>query len=565
MRLKDSFFYTLREDLKDEDSVSSNLLTRAGYIKRSSAGIYIMLPLGYKTIKNIENIIRQEMNKIDSQEMLMPALVPIEVYQQSGRDQIIGDSMYTLNDRFKRKFALAPTHEELFSIVGKSGIRSYKDLPFSLYQFQTKYRDETRARYGLIRVREFIMKDAYTFDIDDKTCDVSYQKMRQAYNKIFDRFKLDYHIVKADTGIMGGKLSEEYQAIAPIGEDTIVICDNCEFASNKEVAETLPVLFEHSNEEKKSKLIRVHTPDVTTIEDVANYLNIKENRLLKTLIYKYNDGLVAVALNGGHDLNESKLSTILNSDVEPAEEDEINEIVNSKVGFIGPIGLNIKTIADLSVKNMHNFTIGANVDDHHIMDVNVEDLNIEAYYDLRDITEDDTCPQCESQLKFYPSIEVGNIFKLGSTYAEAFDLNYLDANNKLNPVVMGSYGIGIGRTLSAIVEKHHDDNGLNLPVEIAPYKVGIIVIRTKDEKHLEYAENLYKQLEALGIDTILDDRDERAGVKFNDMDLIGIPLRVTIGKGLKNSLVEFKLRTDEKPVDVETSKIIEKIQSKLNK
>ncbi len=389
--------------------------------------------------------------------------------------------------------------------------------------------------------------------------------MRQAYNKIFDRFKLDYHIVKADTGIMGGKLSEEYQAIAPIGEDTIVICDNCDFASNKEVAQTLPVSFEHSNEDKNSQLKKVNTPNVTTIEDVAKFLTIKENRLLKTLIYKYDDGLIAVALNGSHDLNESKLSTILNSDVEPAAEDEIIEIVNSKVGFIGPIGLNIKTIADLSVKNMRNFTIGANVDDHHIIDANVEDLDIEAYYDLRDITKDDTCPQCDSKLKFYPSIEVGNIFKLGTAYAEAFDLYYLDANNKLNPVVMGSYGIGIGRTLAAIVEKHHDDNGLNLPIEIAPYKVGIIVIRTKDQKHMEYAENLYKQLEALGIDTILDDRDERAGVKFNDMDLIGIPLRVTIGKGLDNDLVEFKLRLDEKPVDVETSKILKTIQIELNK
>ena len=272
MRLKDSFFYTLREDLKDEDSISSNLLTRAGYIKRSSAGIYIMLPLGFKTIKNIEAIIQKEMNKIDSQEMLMPALVPIDVFEQSGRDKIIGDSMYTLSDRFKRKFALAPTHEELFSIVGKSGIRSYKDLPFSLYQFQTKYRDETRARFGLIRVREFIMKDAYTFDINDEGCEVSYQKMRQAYKNIFDKLQLDYHIVQADTGIMGGQVSEEYQASAPIGEDTIVICESCDFASNHEVAKTVPVTFEFSNENENEEIKEVHTPNTTTIEDVANFL-----------------------------------------------------------------------------------------------------------------------------------------------------------------------------------------------------------------------------------------------------------------------------------------------------
>ena len=563
MRLKDSFFYTLREDLKDEDSVSNNLLTRAGYIKRSSAGIYIMLPLGFKTIKNIEDIIRQEMNNIDSQEMLMPALVPIEIFEQSGRDKIIGESMYTLNDRFKRKFALAPTHEELFSIVGKSGIRSYKDLPFSLYQFQTKYRDETRARFGLIRVREFIMKDAYTFDIDDESCDVAYQKMRVAYSKIFDRLKLDYHIVEADTGIMGGKLSEEYQAIAPIGEDTIVICDSCDFASNKEVAKTLPVLFNHSSEVKESKLIKIFTPNVTTIDEVANFLKVDQDRLLNKLIYKYKDRLIAVAINGSHDLNERKLSTILNSDVEPAQETEINELVNSKVGFIGPIGLNIKTIADMSVANMQNFVIGANEDDHHITNVNTEDLDIEGYYDLRDITKTDTCPECQGGLKFYPSIEVGNIFKLGTTYAKAFDLTYSDENNKLNPVVMGSYGIGIGRTLAAIVEKHHDDNGLNLPIEVAPYKVGIIVIRTNDEAHMEYAEMLYKELMDLGIETILDDRNERAGVKFNDMDLIGVPLRITVGKGLETGLVEFKQRMDQASTDVKINEVVQHIQSKL--
>lgn len=565
MRLKDSFFYTLREDLKDEDSVSSNLLVRAGFIKKSSAGIYIMLPLGYKTIKNIENIIRDEMNRINSQEMLMPALVPIEIFEKSGRDQIIGESMYTLSDRFKRKFALAPTHEELFSIVGKSGIRSYKDLPFSLYQFQTKYRDETRARFGLIRVREFIMKDAYTFDTNDETCDISYQKMRVAYKNIFDRLKLDYHIVKADTGIMGGKLSEEYQAIAPIGEDTIVICDSCDFASNQEVAKTLPIKFDSTLEAKDSKLKEVRTPNASTIEDVAEFLEINKTKLLKTLIYKYDKGLIAVAINGNHELNESKLSAILNSDVEAADELDINELTNSKVGFIGPKGLNIKTIADESVKNMHNFTIGANKDDYHITNVNIEDLNIDAYYDLRNITDSDTCPNCDSSLKFYPSIEVGNIFKLGTTYSEAFDLTYLDNHNKLNPVVMGSYGIGVQRTLAAIVEKHHDDNGLNLPIEVAPYKVGIIVIRTKDKEHLQYANDLYDELAALNIEVILDDRQERAGVKFNDMDLIGTPLRITIGKGLKDGLVEFKLRTDDQVTDVKTTDIINVINKHLNK
>ena len=565
MRLKNSFFYTIREDLKDEDSISSNLLTRAGFIKKSSAGIYVMLPLGFKTITNIENIIREEMNNIRSQEMLMPALVPFEVFEQSGRDQIIGESMYTLKDRYSRKFALAPTHEELFSIVGKSGIRSYKDLPFSLYQFQTKYRDETRARFGLIRVREFIMKDAYSFDIDDKSCDVSYQNMRMAYNKIFDRLKLNYHVVEADTGIMGGELSEEYQAIAPIGEDTIVLCDNCDFASNHEVAKTKPVTFSCSQEQEDNTTEEVYTPHVTTIDDVATFLKVSKDRLLKTLIYKYKDGLIAVSINGSHDLNESKLSSLLNSEIQPAEEEDINELVNSKVGFIGPRGLNIKTIADESVKNMKNFVIGANKDDHHIINVNLSDLDIESYSDLRNLSESDTCPNCGGKLKFYPSIEVGNIFKLGTAYSQAFDLHYSDTNNKLQPVVMGSYGIGIGRTLAAIAEVHHDDHGLNLPIEVAPYKVGIIVIRTKDKDHMDYAEDLYNKLTSLGIDTILDDRNERPGVKFNDMDLIGVPLRVTIGKGLEDGLVEFKLRSEDDKSDVAVDEIIDAIKTILEK
>ena len=562
MRLSKSYFYTIREDLKDEDSVSSNLLTRAGFIKRSSAGVYMMLPLGFKTISNIENIIREEMNKIDSQEMLMPALVPMEIFEQSNRDQVIGDSMYKLNDRFMRPFALAPTHEELFSIAGKSAVRSYKHLPFSLYQFQTKFRDETRARYGLIRVREFIMKDAYTFDTDDESCDVSYQAMKKAYINIFDRLNLDYRIVEADTGIMGGQLSEEFQAIAPIGEDTIVVCTSCDYASNHEVAKTNPVDFKHID--STNDLEKVHTPAVRTIEEVSKFLEVNENQLLKTLIYKYDeDKLIAVLLNGSHELNELKLTSLLQSEVEPASDEEISDIAKSSVGFIGPKGLDIRIIADESVKNMKDFVIGANEEDHHYKHANLNHFDVEAYHDLRLINEDDKCPVCDSSLKFDNAIEVGNIFKLGTSYSNAFDLTYSDQNNKLNPVVMGSYGIGIGRTLAAIAEVHNDENGLNLPMSIAPYKVAIVVIGHKDEEQMKYANELYEELQSLKIDTILDDRNERPGVKFNDMDLIGTPIRITVGRGLQDGEVEFKLRSESEAKNISIENLVEEIKSNI--
>lgn len=559
MRLSKSYFYTLREDLKDEDSISSNLLTRAGFIKRSSAGVYMMLPLGFKTVSNIEKVIREEMNKIDSSEMLMPALVPMEIYEESGRDLIIGDSMYKLKDRFSREFVLAPTHEELFTIAAKSAVRSYKHMPFSLYQFQTKYRDETRARYGLIRVREFIMKDAYSFDIDAEGCETSYQAMRQAYINIFDRLKLDYHIVKADTGIMGGELSEEFQAVAPIGEDTIVVCNNCDFSVNLEVSEASPINFNH--EETGETLEKVLTENVKTITDVSNYLEVEENKLLKTLIYKYNDELIAVLLNGTHELNESKLEQFLQAEVEPATEEEILNIAKSSTGFIGPKDLDIKIIADESVKSMKDFVIGANVEDYHYTHANLSDFEVEEFLDLRMLEEHDECPHCKGSLNLYPGIEVGNIFKLGTKYSETFDLFYSDQNNKLQPVVMGSYGIGIGRTLAAIAEVFNDEKGLKLPMEVAPYKVAIVVIGHKDEEQMKYANSLYETLQHLGIDTILDDRNERPGVKFNDMDLIGVPLRVTVGRGLTDKLVEFKKRDENDAIDISTDNIVDHIQS----
>ncbi len=561
MRLSKSYFYTIREDLKDEDSKSSNLLTRAGFIKRSSAGIYVMLPLGFKTVTNIENIIREEMNKIDSQEMLMPSLIPMEIYETSKRDEIIGKNMFKLKDQYGRPFALGPTHEEMFAINAKSAIRSYKHMPFSLYQFQTKFRDETRPRYGLIRVREFIMKDAYTFDTNDETCDVSYQRMKQAYINIFDRFKLDYHIVEADTGIMGGQLSEEFQAIAPLGEDTIIICESCDYASNHEVAVTKAIDFKHT--EGKESLEKVHTPNVKTIEDVAKFLDVREDQLLKTLVYKYDDQLIAVLLNGTHELNELKLTSLVNANVEPATEEDIMNIAKSSTGFIGPKGLEIRIVADESVKNMKDFVIGANEEDYHIKHVNLEDFEVEGFYDLRLLEETDECPNCGGKLKFDNAIEVGNIFKLGTSYSEAFDLNYSDQNNKLQPVVMGSYGIGIGRTLAAIAETHSDEHGLNFPIEIAPYKVAIVVIGTNDEEQTTYANELYETLEAKGIDTILDDRNERPGVKFNDMELIGVPLRITVGRGLKDGNVEFKQRTDENSTDLNINDVVDHIENTI--
>jgi prolyl-tRNA synthetase len=556
MKLKNSFFYTLRENVKDEDSISSNLLVRAGYIKKSSSGIYMMMPLGLKVMKNIETIIRDEMDKTGCQELLMPSLIPEDVYIASGRRAGFGHSMFSLKDRKDQPYVLGPTHEELFAQAAKMKIQSYKDMPFSLYQMQTKFRDEPRPRYGLIRVREFIMKDAYTFDADEAGLDTAYQKQFNAYKNIMDRLGLNYRIVRADTGIMGGLLSEEFQAVTPLGEDILVLCDDCDFASNIEVAPALPEKPSVNEKEEEKKL--VETPNSRTIEEVVSFLHKDVKKFVKTLIYDIDGKPVAVMVRGDRDVNETKLRKMFSAnEVALSEPSTVNKVTNSEVGFAGPIGIGCTLVADEEVTYMQNFVVGANKTGFHYTDVNQKDFKIDKVGDLRNIQEGDVCPKCGKKVHFAHGIEVGNTFKLGTKYSKAMGLQYLDRNNKLQDVWMGSYGIGPARAMAALAEQNADDTGISWPVQVAPYKVAVVIISMKDEKQIAAANDLYNQLTAKGIEVILDDRDERPGVKFKDMELIGIPYRITVGKGINEGTVEWKSRTGEKE-DVAVADIISK-------
>lgn len=557
MKLKNSFFYTLRENVKDEDSISSNLLVRAGMIKKSSAGVYMLLPLGYKVIENIEKIIKEEMDNTQAQQLQMPALISEDVYVQSGRRDNFGNSMFSLKDRFNKPFVLGPTHEELFALAAAMKIRSYKDMPFSLYQIQTKFRDEPRPRYGLIRVREFMMKDAYTFDVDEAGLDIAYKKQFDAYVNIFNRLKLDYRIVKADTGVMGGLLSEEFQAVSAIGEDVLVLCDSCDYASNLEVSKCINPKVE---KEEAKELRMIETPNAKTIEEVANFLQQDANSFVKTLIYLVDNHPYAIMVRGNREVNETKVRKLLGAnEVELAPANIVEEVTGAVVGFAGPIGIKCPIIMDEEVSMMSNFITGANKTNYHYINVNTQDFEAAYTADIRQIQENDICPICGGKIHFKHGIEIGNTFKLGTKYSKALNLEYLDANNKLNPVWMGSYGIGLGRCMAAIAEQNNDKDGLIWPLSIAPYKLAIVVISSKDEVQMKLAEKIYDHFQAKGIDVLLDDRDERPGVKFKDMDLIGIPYRITIGKKAPEGIVEFKSRRSENKEELTVEELFDKM------
>ena len=565
MKLKTSYFFTLRENVKDEDSVSGNLLVRSGMIKKNSSGIYMYLPLGYRVLKKIEQVIREEMDATGAQEVLMPALIPEEVYEQSGRRALIGSSMFSLKDRFDKPFVLGPTHEELFLMAAQNKVKSYKDLPFNIYQFQTKFRDEPRPRFGLIRVREFIMKDAYSFDTNLEGLDISYNKMDKAYRNSFDRMGLNYKVVTADTGVMGGLLSEEFQAVTDIGEDTLVLCDSCDFSSNIEVA---PCVSELVELESFLEMEELYTPNVGKIKDLVDNYQIPIEKMTKSMIYKIDDKFYLIMVRSDDEINVVKLQKLFNAQsVSLAENDDVVRLTNARVGFAGPIGISIPVIADHRIKSMSNFLVGANKSDYHIKNVNVDrDFKVNQYADIRNIREGDICPKChEGHIHFSKGIEIGNIFKLGDKYAKALGLNYLDQNNQLNPVIMGSYGIGPGRCMAAIVEQNHDDYGIIWPKEIAPYSVAIVIINSKVETQVSVADDLYQQLLKAKIDVILDDRDERPGVKFNDMDLIGIPVRITVGKAIEQGQVEVKFRNEKEVQLVNIVDIKQFVLDYLNK
>ncbi len=562
MKLSDSYFFTIRENIKDEESISGNLLVKSGMIKKVSAGIYMILPLGFRVLKKIEGIVREEMNNAGAQQLTMPALIPEEIFHKSNRMNSFGKSIFSLNDRYKKKYVLGPTHEELFAIASSMKIQSYKDMPFNLYQIQTKFRDEMRPRYGLIRIREFIMKDAYSFDIDLEGLDKSYEKMEQAYRRIFDRLNIQYKFVTADTGTMGGLLSQEFQAITDIGEDTLVLCKQCNFASNLEVAQCITDTKETTEKELEKELIK--TPNAKTIEDVTKLLNEDASQFIKTLIYNVDDIIYACLVKGTDDVNETKVLKLLKGQsIALAEREIVEEVTNSKVGFAGPIGLNIPIIIDNELLNMTNFVVGANKTDYHYKNVNIEDFKYELTADIRNIKEDDICPQCKKDLSFKKGIEVGNLFKLGTKYSEAFNLYYSNKDNKLNPVVMGSYGIGLERCMASIIEQNHDEKGIIWPTDIAPYKVGIVIIDIKNTKQREIGNKLYDDLNNQGIDVMLDDREERPGVKFNDMDLIGIPIRITVGKLVNEDKIELKLRDKDVVEQVKIDNVVEEVIRRL--
>ena len=561
MRLKNSYFFTIRENAKDEDSVSSNLLVRAGMIKKSSAGVYMMLPMGNRVLSKIYAIIRDEMEKIDCQELSMPSLIPEEVYVFSGRRAGFGKGMFSLEDRKGVPYVLGPTHEELFAMAAKMQIRSYKDMPFSLYQIQTKFRDEPRPRYGLIRVREFTMKDSYTFDKDEAGLDESYAKQFNAYKNIMNRLHLDYRIVRADTGVMGGLLSEEFQAITPLGEDILVLSDDDSFASNIEVAPCVPEIAE--KEDTLETLTLVETPHSRTIEEVTEFLKKDVKKFVKTLIYKVDGKAVAVMVRGDRDVNETKLRKLLEANsVELADPAMVMAATNAEIGFAGPVNIQCPLYADEEVLYMYNFVVGANKTGYHYTGLNKKDFTLTGHGDLRNIQEGDKNPNGEGVVHFAHGIEVGNTFKLGTKYSKALDLQYLDQNNQLQYVWMGSYGIGPARAMAALAEQNADENGINWPKDLAPFQVAVVIISMKDEEQVRIGNELHDALQAQGIEVVLDNRDERPGVKFKDMELIGVPFRITVGRCVAEGKVELKSRTGDS-IEVPVTEVIDKLKELL--
>ena len=555
MKLKNSFFYTLREDVKDEESVSGNLLSRAGFIKKSSSGVYMILPLGLRVLRNIEQIVREEMDATGAQELMMPCMIPEDVFINSGRRANFGDDMMSFKDRMGRDYVLGPTHEELFLAAAAMKVKSYKDMPFNMYQMFTKFRDEPRPRYGLLRVREFIMKDAYSFDATMESAKESYKKMYDAYIKIFDRIGLNYRIVTADSGVMGGNLSEEFQALADIGEDTVVLCNNCDFAKNKEVCESISGKEEENEEIKEKELLE--TPNVGTIDDLVN-IGFSADKLTKTLIYKIDEKFYACVFPADRNANEISIRKAVNgTSIELASEEDVIRITNAKVGFAGPISIGIPVIVDEDVLKMKNFLVGANKSDYHYINVNVSDFDKYTVANIKEVKEGDICPKCGGHLTFKTAIEVGNTFMLGKKYAKAVDFTFLDKNNERQYPIMGSYGIGIERVMASYVEQHNDENGMIWPLHLAPYKIAIVLINKDGE---EYANKVYDELNNLGITVMLDDRDERPGIKFKDMDLIGIPIRVTIGKSFNDGKVEIKLRNEKDFKEINKDELIEELK-----
>ncbi|MBI3248955.1 MAG: proline--tRNA ligase [Deltaproteobacteria bacterium] len=560
MRYRHSFIPTLRQDPAEAEVASHRLLMRAGMIRQVARGIYDFLPLGLRVVRKVEAIVREEMNRAGAQEILMPSVCPAELWQESGRWERYGKELLRIKDRHDREFCLGPTHEEVVTDIVRREIRSYRDLPLNLYQIQTKFRDEVRPRFGLMRGREFIMKDAYSFHVDFADCQREYQNMYAAYQRIFDRCGLTYRPVEADTGAIGGTLSHEFQVLADSGEDAIVSCTQCSYAANVEKAELAVSSTQHSALSTRH-LEKVHTPDQRTIEEVATFLGEAPDRFVKTLIYVTDTGgVIAALVRGDHELSEAKLKNALGCQwVAMADEDTVVQATGAPIGFAGPLGVKATVIGDWALKGATGLVCGANERDYHLTGLDQgRDFSSVRFADLRQARAGDTCPRCQGGVfTAHRGIEVGQTFYLGTKYSKALNATYLDAQGQQYPLEMGCYGIGITRTVAAAIEQHHDDNGIIWPTPLAPATVAIVPVNWNDPAIRQTAEDLYTKFLAAGTDVLLDDRDERPGVKFKDADLLGIPLRVTIGsKTLARGMVELKPRTQAQAEEVALDQIV---------
>ena len=545
MRYSEMHLPTGREVPSDAEVVSNQLMIRAGMIRKLTSGIYSYLPLGYRVIRKVEQIIREEMNKAGAQEVHLPMVQPAELWQESGRWMHYGKELLRFRDRNEREYCLGPTHEEVITDLIRNDIKTYRQLPRNLYQIQTKFRDEVRPRFGVMRCREFGMKDAYSFDADEAGAEKSYEKMFVAYNNIFRRCGLQYRPVEADSGSIGGSFSHEFMVMAESGEDAIVVCEKCNYAANLEKAQIAKPKKSESTEKDWLPSESVNTPKMRTIDEVSSFLEVSPQQIVKTLIFNADGKPYAVLIRGDQEVNEIKVKNYLSAAVlELADDEMILKATGAPRGFAGAVNIKTRIIADYSIMNMKNFVTGANKEDYHLKNVNIgRDFKVESFTDLRVVEPDDQCPRCGGTIKFIRGIEVGHVFKLGTKYSSAMKAVYLDKDGKEKTMIMGCYGIGIGRTVAASIEQNHDENGISWPMPLAPYSVIVTPVNIKEEAVLQAAEEIYSSLKKAGVEVILDDRDERAGVKFKDADLIGIPLRITVGqKNLAQGNVEMKIR-----------------------
>lgn len=567
MRLSKMYVRTLRELPAEAEIPSHILLLRTGMIRKLASGIYGFMPLGWRSLHKIENIIREEMDKSGAQEILMSAIQPAELWEESGRWSAYGPELWRIKDRNGRDFCLGPTHEEIFTDIVRDGVSSYRQLPLNLYQIQHKYRDEARPRFGLMRSREFIMKDAYSFDKDQEGLDKSYDDMYDAYTRIFTRCGLTFRPVEADSGAIGGNASHEFTALSEVGESDIAYCESCSMAANVEKAACRDA--EPSPEsEAMLELQEVHTPGTKTIEEVAGFLNIDKTKTIKALLFeKYDedgkaDGYIAAFVRGDRDLNMIKLVNALNIPehaIAFADESKLEAAIGAVGGFTGPIGLHDCTVVvDSELVGLKNLCAGACKLDHHILNVNYgRDYEGDIVTDLKVLKEGDPCPVCGAPIKHTRGIEVGQVFKLGTKYSKAMNATYKDENQQDHPLVMGCYGIGVSRTLAAVIEQHHDEDGIIWPVSVAPYHAIVTLVKPKDEEQAKLAEEIYQSLLTAGVEAVIDDRDERPGVKFKDADLLGFPIRITVGKRAGEGIVEYKLRRDSEKIEISVAEAIE--------